>query len=212
MALLLIIILLPVYLILAIIISIKLDKPVIFKQKRPGREEKIFSMYKFRSMSNECDGYGNLLPDECRLKPFGKLLRDTSLDELPELLNVLKGDMSLVGPRPQLVRDMLFMSENQRKRHLVRPGITGLAQINGRNCISWEEKINYDLEYINNITFINDIKILGLTVWNVLKQKDTTSEGFATAEDLGDYLLRKKKISKVEYDKKMEQAKEICKE
>lgn len=150
------IVLSPIMLIIAIMIRIKLGKPVIFKQKRPGKDEKIFEMYKFRTMSDKRDRKGNLLSDEDRLTKFGKLLRATSLDELPELFNILKGDMSIVGPRPQLVRDMVFMSDKQRKRHSVRQGLTGLAQVNGRNNISWEDKINYDLKYIDKITFIND--------------------------------------------------------
>ena len=140
-----IIILSPVYIIVAILVRVKLGSPVIFTQERPGKDEKIFKMYKFRSMTSETDEEGNLLPDEVRLTSFGKKLRSTSLDELPELFNILKGDMSIVGPRPQLVKDMIFMTEEQRKRHTVRQGLTGLAQVNGRNAISWEDKINYDL-------------------------------------------------------------------
>ena len=155
-----IIILSPVYIIVAILVRVKLGSPVIFTQERPGKDEKIFKMYTFRSMTSETDEEGNLLPDEVRLTSFGKKLRSTSLDELPELFNILKGDMSIVGPRPQLVKDMIFMTEEQRKRHTVRQGLTGLAQVNGRNAISWEDKINYDLQYIQDITFINDGEIV----------------------------------------------------
>ncbi|MCI9631254.1 sugar transferase [Thomasclavelia cocleata] len=189
------IVLSPIMLIIAIMIRIKLGKPVIFKQKRPGKDEKIFEMYKFRTMSDKRDRKGNLLSDEDRLTKFGKLLRATSLDELPELFNILKGDMSIVGPRPQLVRDMVFMSDKQRKRHSVRQGLTGLAQVNGRNNISWEDKINYDLKYIDKITFINDFKIIMNTVLKVFKREGVSTEGMDTAEDFGDYLLRCKKIT-----------------
>ena len=147
------IVLSPILLITAILVKIKLGSPIIFKQQRPGKNEKIFTLYKFRTMTDKKDEEGNLLPDEQRITKFGKILRSTSIDELPELINILKGDMSIVGPRPQLIRDMLFMTEEQRKRHDVRQGLTGLAQINGRNNLTWEEKIEYDLEYIKNITF-----------------------------------------------------------
>ena len=193
-------------LIIAIMIRIKLGKPVIFKQKRPGKDEKIFEMYKFRTMSDKRDRKGNLLSDEDRLTKFGKLLRATSLDELPELFNILKGDMSIVGPRPQLVRDMVFMSDKQRKRHSVRQGLTGLAQVNGRNNISWEDKINYDLKYIDKITFINDFKIIMNTVLKVFKREGVSTEGMDTAEDFGDYLLRCKKITIEQYQTKQKEA------
>lgn len=150
-------------------------------------------------MTDAKDKEGNLLPDEIRLTKFGKRLRSTSLDELPELFNILKGDMSIVGPRPQLVRDMVFMTEEQRKRHTVRQGLTGLAQVSGRNNISWDEKISYDLEYIKKITFLNDIKIILLTVLKVFKREDISTDGMDTAEDFGDYLLRNKKITIDEY-------------
>ena len=200
------IVLSPIMLIIAIMIRIKLGKPVIFKQKRPGKDEKIFEMYKFRTMSDKRDRKGNLLSDEDRLTKFGKLLRATSLDELPELFNILKGDMSIVGPRPQLVRDMVFMSDKQRKRHSVRQGLTGLAQVNGRNNISWEDKINYDLKYIDKITFINDFKIIMNTVLKVFKREGVSTEGMDTAEDFGDYLLRYKKITIEQYQKKQKEA------
>ena len=200
------IVLSPIMLIIAIMIRIKLGKPVIFKQKRPGKDEKIFEMYKFRTMSDKRDRKGNLLSDEDRLTKFGKLLRATSLDELPELFNILKGDMSIVGPRPQLVRDMVFMSDKQRKRHSVRQGLTGLAQVNGRNNISWEDKINYDLKYIDKITFINDFKIIMNTVLKVFKREGVSTEGMDTAEDFGYYLLRCKNITIEQYQTKQKEA------
>lgn len=198
-----IIILSPVYIIVAILVRVKLGSPVIFTQERPGKDEKIFKMYKFRSMTSETDEEGNLLPDEVRLTSFGKKLRSTSLDELPELFNILKGDMSIVGPRPQLVKDMIFMTEEQRKRHTVRQGLTGLAQVNGRNAISWEDKINFDLQYIQDITFINDVKIVFQTLVKVFKKEDISTDGMETAEDLGDYLLRTNQISLQEYREKL---------
>lgn len=148
-----IIVLSPVFLIVSILVKTKLGSPVLFKQKRPGLNEEVFMMYKFRTMTDERDADGELLSDDIRLTKFGKFLRSTSLDELPELFNILKGDMSIVGPRPQLVRDMVFMTPEQRKRHSVLPGLTGWAQVNGRNCVTWEEKLNFDLQYINDISF-----------------------------------------------------------
>ena len=196
--------------IVAILVRIKLGSPVFFKQPRPGKDEKIFNMYKFRTMTDERDGNGNLLPDNIRLTTFGKLLRKTSLDELPELFCILKGDMSIVGPRPQLVRDMVFMTDEQRKRHSVKPGLSGLAQVSGRNNISWEDKLAYDLEYIENITFLGDIKIILMSVWKAfIKQADIETDGMATAEDLGDYLLRTGKIDTNVYDTRQEEAKEL---
>mgnify|MGYP002540516600 FL=1 len=158
------IILSPIYLVLAILVRIKLGSPIIFKQERPGLNEKIFTLYKFRTMTDEKDENGNLLPDEVRLTKFGKFLRSTSLDELPELINIIKGDMSIVGPRPLLVEYLPLYNEKQRCRHNVRPGLTGYAQISGRNSISWEEKFNDDLMYIENITFMEDLKIILKTV------------------------------------------------
>lgn len=197
------IVLSPILLITAILVKIKLGSPIIFKQQRPGKNEKIFTLYKFRTMTDKKDEEGNLLPDEQRLTKFGKMLRSTSIDELPELINILKGDMSIVGPRPQLIRDMLFMTDKQRKRHDVRQGLTGLAQINGRNNLTWEEKIEYDLEYIKNITFINDVKIIFKTIGKVFKREDIETEGMETAEDLCDYLLRTGKITEKEYKEKL---------
>ena len=167
----------------AVLVAVKLGRPVLFTQKRPGYHEKIFRMYKFRSMTDERDKDGNLLPDEVRLTPFGEKLRSTSLDELPELLNILKGDMSLVGPRPLLVQYLPLYNKRQHRRHDVRPGITGLAQINGRNSISWEEKFEYDVQYVENISFKGDIKILFDTVFKVLKREGINSENSATMED-----------------------------
>ncbi len=203
------ILLMPLMLIIYILVRVKLGKPAIFKQERPGKDEKIFTLYKFRTMTDEKDENGNLLPDEQRLTKFGKMLRSTSLDELPELVNIIKGDMSIVGPRPLLVRDMVFMTEIQRKRHSVRQGLTGLAQVNGRNNITWEEKIKYDLNYVENISFINDVKIILKTVIKVFKREDTQTDGMQTAEDLGDYLVRTNKISKDDYTCKNKEALEI---
>ena len=198
------------YLIVAILVKIKLGSPVLFKQPRPGKNEKVFNMYKFRTMTDEKDENGNLLPDEIRLTKFGKWLRSTSLDELPEAFNILNGSMSVIGPRPQLVRDMVFMTPEQRKRHTVKPGLSGLAQVNGRNAIGWEKKFNYDLEYIKKISFLGDLKIIFQTVEKAfLKQEGITEVDMATAEDLGDYLLRTGKVTKEEYDKKQVEAKEI---
>lgn len=189
------------YIVVAILVKRKLGSPVIFKQQRPGLNGKIFTMYKFRSMTDAKDKDGNLLSDAERLPRFGQLLRATSLDEIPEFINVLKGDMSLIGPRPQLVRDMVFMTEEQLKRHNVRPGITGLAQVNGRNAISWEDKFNYDLVYIQNISFLKDMKIVIETIKKAfIKQEGITEEGMATAEDFGDYLLHTNKISLEKYN------------
>lgn len=167
-------------------------------------------MYKFRTMTDERGPDGKLLPDEARLTEFGSFLRDTSLDELPELFNILKGDMSIVGPRPQLVRDMVFMTKEQRRRHKVPQGLTGLAQVSGRNAISWEDKLIYDQKYVEKITFLGDLRIIFRTIGNVLKKKDIHTEGMATAEDLGDYLLRTGQVSQEEYEKKQRIAQKIC--
>ena len=195
-----IIVLSPVMLVTAFLVRVKLGSPVIFKQKRPGKNERIFEMYKFRSMTDERDQDGNLLPDEVRLTEFGKKLRATSVDDLPELFNILKGDMSVVGPRPQLVRDMVFMTAKQRKRHEVLPGLTGLAQVNGRNKISWEEKLSWDLKYVNHISLRTDLSIVVKTIIKVLKRENISTVGMETAEDLGDYLVRTKKINKEVYE------------
>ena len=175
-----IILLSPLLLIVAILVRIKLGKPVIFKQQRPGKNEKIFTLYKFRTMTDKKDENGNLLPDEQRLTKFGKALRSTSLDELPELWNILKGDMAIVGPRPLLVEYLPLYNEKQKHRHDVRPGLTGLAQISGRNAITWEEKFKEDIEYVNNITFIQDTKIILKTFIKVFKKDGINQEGNAT--------------------------------
>lgn len=202
-----IIVLSPVLLIVAILVRIKLGSPVIFKQQRPGKNEKIFMMYKFRTMTDARDENGRLLPDEIRLTKFGKRLRNTSLDELPELFNILKGDMSIVGPRPQLVRDMVFMSQEHRQRHTVLPGLSGLAQIRGRNAISWEKKLDSDLEYVEKLSFIMDVKIIFLTIYKAfIKQEGITDGDMATAEDYGDYLLRIGKITNMQYQEGQEEA------
>lgn len=178
-----IIMLSPVYLIVIVLVRIKLGSPVFFTQKRPGKDEKIFKMYKFRTMTNEVDENGNLLPDDKRLTKFGKLLRSTSLDELPELFNILKGDMSIVGPRPLLVRYLPLYNEYQKHRHNARPGFTGWAQCNGRNSIGWEEKFDLDVYYVNHITFLLDVKIIFKTVKTVLCREGISSEASATMEE-----------------------------
>lgn len=191
------------YLIIAIIVRIKMGSPVLFKQPRPGvikdGTETIFDMYKFRSMTDARDENGNLLPDEQRLPEFGIWLRRTSLDELPEAFNILKGDMSVIGPRPQLVRDMIFMSDEQRMRHTARPGLSGLAQVMGRNSISWEEKFKWDLKYVQNVSFTNDVKIIFMTVKKVFGHNESTDELDVTL-DYGDALLMEGKVSKAQYD------------
>lgn len=201
------------YLIIALLVLVKLGRPVIFKQPRPGKDEKIFNLYKFRSMTDARDVQGNLLPDEVRLTAFGKALRSTSLDELPEVLNILKGDMSIIGPRPQLVRDMVFMTPEQRQRHTVRPGLSGLAQTRGRNALPWDEKLAADLEYLQHITFLGDVKIIFDTVRQVfLRQKgmeDSTADEVDITDDLGDYLLKTGRVSQEEYDIKQAQAREL---
>lgn len=199
-SLLALVVLSPVLLVTAILVRIKLGSPVVFKQKRPGLHEKIFILYKFRTMTDEKDEEGNLLPDAARLTKFGRSLRSTSLDELPELWNILKGDMSFVGPRPQLIKDMVFMTEAQRKRHSVRVGLTGLAQVNGRNAISWEAKLQYDLDYLKHITFSRDLALIFRTLYKTIKRDGISEEGKETAMDLGDYLLNKKEISVEKYN------------
>lgn len=182
LSLLALIILSPVLLITALLVRIKLGSPVIFKQKRPGLNEKIFTLYKFRTMTDKKDEEGNLLPDSERLTKFGKMLRSTSLDELPELINILKGDMSIVGPRPLLVEYLELYNEEQKHRHDVRPGLTGLAQISGRNSITWEEKFKEDIQYIENISLIEDIKIILKTVTKVFNREGISQEGNETME------------------------------
>lgn len=195
------------YIIIAIMVKIKMGSPVIFKQLRPGMidpmtcKERIFYMYKFRSMSDEKDEQGNLLPDEKRLGRFGKILRATSLDELPEAFNILKGDMSVIGPRPQLVKDMVFMSDEQRKRHTAKPGLSGLAQVMGRNAITWEEKFSLDLEYINKITLWKDFKLVLLTFKKVFLRSGELESAKETdlSIDYGESLLRSGKISEADF-------------
>ena len=182
LSLIVLIILSPVFLVVALLVRINLGSPVIFKQQRPGLNEKIFTMYKFRTMTDERDENGELLPDAVRLTKFGKFLRSTSLDELPELFNILKGDMSIVGPRPLLVQYLPLYNEHQRRRHEVRPGLTGLAQVNGRNAISWEEKFDLDVQYVDNVTFINDWKIIFTTLKKVTLREGINSETAATME------------------------------
>lgn len=216
LSLLALLVLSPVLLILMLIGALAMGGDPFFTQKRPGRidpetgRERIFRLIKFRTMSNARDKNGALLPDDVRLNRYGKFLRSTSLDELPELINILKGDMSIVGPRPQLVRDMLFMSDDQRRRHQVRPGLTGLAQVNGRNNITWEQKLQYDLQYIDGgISLLEDGKIVLQTVGKVLKRSDTVREGTVSDMDYGDWLMQEGKLTREEYEAKQEEAKAL---
>ena len=206
------------YILLAVLVRIKLGSPVLFTQLRPGKKdrdgiEQIFKLYKFRTMTDDRDEYGELLPDETRLTKFGRWLRSTSLDELPEAFNILKGDMSVIGPRPQLVKDMVFMTDEQRQRHTVRPGLSGLAQTRGRNAISWDGKLSTDLEYIQHVTFIGDVKIVIDTVKQVFfKQKGIEGSDVDEVEitdDFGDYQLKAGRVSKEEYNQKQEEARAI---
>lgn len=205
----------PLYIGVAVLVKLKLGSPVLFTQDRPGLigkdgKETVFKMYKFRTMTDERDENGDLLPDEVRLTKFGKWLRSTSLDELPEAFNILNGTMSVIGPRPQLVRDMVFMTPEQRRRHTAKPGLSGLAQVNGRNAISWEDKIEWDLKYIEKVSLVEDIKIIFKTVEKAfVKQEGITEEDMETAEDFGDYLLKNEKITSEEYDWKQLEAKKI---
>ncbi len=213
-----IIVLSPIFIILIIVGVIKMKGNPFFTQLRPGKKdrksgkEKIFRLIKFRTMTSEKDEKGNLLSDEKRLTKYGKLLRSTSLDELPELFNIFVGHMSIVGPRPQLVRDMVFMNDNQRARHLVRPGLTGLAQVNGRNNITWEQKFIFDLEYIRKISLLRDFKIILLTVLKVFKRSDISREGMETDIDFGEWLIKKGDISQEEFNKKQDEAKILIRE
>lgn len=175
-----IIITLPIFLIIGILVLIFLGKPAIFRQKRPGKNEKILTMYKFRTMSNKKDKDGNLLPDELRLTKLGKILRKTSLDEIPEFINILKGDMSFVGPRPLLIEYLPYYTEKEHHRHDVRPGLTGLAQVSGRNLLNWNDKFEKDLEYVKNITFINDFKIVLKTFYTVIKREGINNQNSVT--------------------------------
>lgn len=184
------------YIIVAILVRVKLGSPVLFKQKRPGKDEKIFELYKFRTMTDERDENGNLLPDKLRLTKFGRLLRSTSLDEIPEAFNILKGDMSVIGPRPLAVVYLPFYDEEERKRHKVRPGLSGLAQVNGRNALTWEEKFAYDVKYVEKITFMGDCKIILQTVMKVLKRSDI-GQGTETVESFHVYRQRQMSSEKI---------------
>lgn len=204
------------YIIIAVVVRIKMGPHVLFKQPRPGiidhdsGVEKIFNMYKFRTMTDERDEKGDLLPDEKRLPAFGAWLRKTSLDELPEVFNILRGDMSIIGPRPQLVRDMVFMSDIQRMRHTAKPGLSGLAQVRGRNAITWEEKLGWDLKYIEKVSFLKDLKIFFETIRvAVFRSKGVTDGENATSLDYGVALLRSGNVTQNEFDKLQEYAKKL---
>lgn len=205
----------PIYIGVAILVKFKLGSPVLFTQDRPGLvgedgKETIFKMYKFRTMTDERDENGELLPDEVRLTSFGKWLRSTSLDELPEAFNILNGTLSVCGPRPQLVRDLTFMTKEQRMRHTAKPGLSGLAQVNGRNAIKWEDKLTWDLKYIQNVSLLEDFSIILKTVKTAfINQEGITDGDMATAEDFGDYLLKNEKITSEEYEKKQIEAQKI---
>lgn len=204
----------PILLMLSFLGLIFMKGNPFFTQKRPGKkgkngQERIFKLIKFRTMSNKKDDSGNLLPDEQRLNKYGKFLRSTSLDELPELFNIFVGDMSIIGPRPQLVRDMVFMTEEQRCRHDVKPGLSGLAQVNGRNNITWEQKFEYDLEYIKKISLFGDVVLIFETVFKVFKRENTVRDGTASDIDFGDWLLQEGKINQDEYYKKQKEARVI---
>ncbi len=210
------IVLSPLLVILTIIGTIAMRGNPFFTQARPGKidkktgKERIFKLIKFRTMSNKKDENGNLLPDEARLNGYGKFLRSTSLDELPELVNILLGSAALVGPRPFLVRDCVFLTDEQRRRHTVRPGLTGLAQVNGRNNITWEQKFEYDLQYIDRgITFKGDLMIILKTVAKVIERSDIVREGTVSDMDYGDWLLMEGKVDRAAYDEKQREAREL---
>ena len=211
------IVLSPILFILIIVGAVAMKGNPFFLQPRPGRKgkdgkEKIFHLIKLRTMSNARDGNGNLLPDDQRLGRYGAWLRSTSADELPSLINIMLGSASIVGPRPFLVRDLVFMTDEQRRRHDVRPGLTGLAQVNGRNNITWEQKFEYDLQYIDEgITFMGDVKIILQTVGKVLKRSDTVREGTVSDMDFGDWLMMEGKVTKEEYEEKQIEARELLK-
>ena len=217
LSLLALVVLSPVLLVLIIVGTIAMRGNPFFVQPRPGKKrkdgrEKIFYLIKLRSMSNKRGANGELLPDNQRLGRYGALLRSTSLDELPSLVNILRGDLAIVGPRPFLVRDCVFLTDEQRRRHDVRPGLTGLAQVNGRNNITWEQKFEYDLQYVDRgITFIGDLKIILQTVGKVLKRSDTVREGTVSDMDYGDWLMMEGKVDQVTYDEKQEEARELLK-
>lgn len=205
----------PLYLGVAALVKINLGSPVLFVQERPGLvgtdgKETVFKMYKFRTMTDARDENGELLPDDVRLTKFGKWLRSTSLDELPEVFNIINGTMSIIGPRPQLVRDMVFMTDEQRMRHTAKPGLSGLAQVNGRNSITWEDKLNWDLKYIEDVSFTGDIKIIVDTVKKAfIKQEGITDGDMATAYDYGDWLLKEGKVSEADYFEMLKKAKQM---
>ena len=216
LSLLALIVLSPLLVILTVIGAVAMGGNPFFTQARPGKidkktgKEKIFKLIKFRTMSNKKDQNGNLLPDEARLNKYGKFLRSTSLDELPSLVNIVSAQLSIVGPRPFLVRDCVFLTDEQRRRHTVRPGLTGLAQVNGRNNITWEQKFEYDLQYIDKgITFLGDLKIIIQTVGKVLKRSDTVREGTVSDMDYGDWLMMEGKVDQATYDEKQEEAREL---
>ena len=204
------------YVIIAVVVRIKMGSPVLFKQPRPGMigkdgKDRIFDMYKFRTMTDARDENGELLPDEQRLPKFGKMLRATSLDELPEAFNILKGDMSIIGPRPQLVRDMVFMDDKTRMRHTAKPGLSGLAQVEGRNAITWSQKFEWDLKYIEHVSFVNDLKILVNTVLKVFCKGESSAELDVTY-DYGDALLKAGDVSREKYDALQAEARNILEE
>ena len=207
----------PILIVLIVLGALAMKGNPFFVQPRPGKkgangQEKIFMLVKFRTMSNAKDKDGNLLPDDKRLNKYGRWLRSTSLDELPELINIFVGHLSICGPRPFLVRDCVFMTEEQRRRHDVRPGLTGLAQVNGRNNITWEQKFEYDLQYIDQgITFVGDVRIILQTVGKVLKRSDTVREGTVSDMDFGDWLMKEGKVDQATYDEKQAEAKELLK-
>lgn len=198
LSLLALIVLSPIMLVLTVLGAVKMKGNPFFTQPRPGKDEKIFHMIKFRSMTCEKDKDGNLLPDEQRLTKYGKILRSTSLDELPELINILKGDMSIVGPRPLLVKYLPLYSQEQRRRHKVRPGLTGLAQVNGRNATHWDTRLALDVKYVKSISFIDDVKIILATVIAVLKREGISQEGNSTMEDFCDYVEKRDALAEVE--------------
>ena len=202
----------PLFIILAIVGAIAMKGNPFFVQRRPGKKdkngkEKIFKLIKFRSMNNAKDKEGNLLPDDKRLNAYGKFLRSTSLDEFPEALNILIGDMSVIGPRPQLIKDLVFMNDEQRHRHDVRPGLSGLAQVNGRNNISWEQKFEYDLQYVEHISIWKDIGLIFKTIGKMFKRSDIVREGTESDIDFGDWLLQEGTINQEDYEKRIDEAK-----
>ncbi len=210
-ALIAIIILSPVLLILSILVLLFMGWPILFKQPRPGYKNKIFNMYKFRTMTNKKDKDGNLLPDDQRLPAFGKFLRSTSLDELPELFCIITQKMSFIGPRPMLVRDMVFFDKDTLRRQNVMPGLTGWAQANGRNSISWDDRFKHDLYYVDHLSFAMDLKVIFLTIKTVLKREGIGEDGGDLSIDYGDYLLKHKRVTKKEYEKKQQEAKDLLK-